>query len=480
MTGSDNRPGLLTKLAYGFGSVAYGVKDNGFAYFLLLFYSQVLGLDARLVGLALTIALVVDAFSDPIVGYWSDNLRSKWGRRHLFMYAAALPVAVGYYFVWNPPVDASPQYLWMYLLITVIAVRTFITFYEVPSSSLVAELTDDYDQRTSFLAFRSFFGWVGGVTLAVIALSFFLVKTPDIPNGYFNVEGYGKYGLLASVMIFVSILVCAGGTHHRIPYLKAPPPKRDLTIGRIFKEIFETVSERSFLALFLATLFGYVAGGLSASLNHYLNGFFWQFTTDQVSALTLSIYISAPLALVCAPLAGKIWGKKAAAIGIGAIAFTLAPAPYFLRLAGLMPENGDPLLFYVMMAVIIIDVALIISVQILTASMIADVVEQSEVRTGRRSEGIFFASISFVRKMVSGLGIMMASTILELAKFPPKALPGMVPEESVRLLGAYYAPTMLGIWTLMIVSLFLYKINRAQHGENLKTLADRRAAEAKS
>ena len=74
-----------TKLAYGFGAVAYGVKNNGFDYFLLLFYSQVMGVDAPLVGLALLIALLFDAFSDPVVGYLSDNTHSKWGRRHPWM-----------------------------------------------------------------------------------------------------------------------------------------------------------------------------------------------------------------------------------------------------------------------------------------------------------------------------------------------------------------------------------------------------------
>ena len=80
-----------TKTAYGFGAVAYGVNNVGFDYFLLLFYSQVIGLDPRLVGVAIIVALVVDAISDPIVGYWSDNLHSRWGRRHPFMFAAAIP-----------------------------------------------------------------------------------------------------------------------------------------------------------------------------------------------------------------------------------------------------------------------------------------------------------------------------------------------------------------------------------------------------
>ena len=132
---ASGAPSLWTKFAYGFGSVAYGVKDNGFNYFLLLFYSQVIGVDARLVGLAITTALVLDAFAHPIVGYWSDNLRSRWGRRHPFMYAAAIPVAATYFLLWNPPAGWPPEQLFLYLLVMAVLIRQFINFYETPSSA---------------------------------------------------------------------------------------------------------------------------------------------------------------------------------------------------------------------------------------------------------------------------------------------------------------------------------------------------------
>ena len=98
---------LSTKLFYGLGSVAFGVKDNGFAFFLLLYYNQVLGLPEALVGLGILIALMVDAVVDPVIGYLSDHLRSRWGRRHPFMYAAAIPVGVSYYLLWSPPAQLS-------------------------------------------------------------------------------------------------------------------------------------------------------------------------------------------------------------------------------------------------------------------------------------------------------------------------------------------------------------------------------------
>ena len=89
-----------TKLYYGFGAVANGAKSNGFNYLLLFYYSQVIGLRADLVSVGILIALIFDAVSDPLVGYISDNFHSPWGRRHPLMYAAGLPVAVAYYFLW--------------------------------------------------------------------------------------------------------------------------------------------------------------------------------------------------------------------------------------------------------------------------------------------------------------------------------------------------------------------------------------------
>ena len=173
---NSKRVGWLVNCAYGFGAVAYGIKDNGFAYLLLLFYGTVVGLEPALAGTALLVALIFDAFSDPVVGYWSDNTRSRWGRRHPFMYAAAIPVALCYSLLWQPP-EWSDGALFAYLVIMAILIRTLITFYETPSSALMPELTADYDERTSIQAWRSFFGWAGGAGMAVFTYGFLLVPT---------------------------------------------------------------------------------------------------------------------------------------------------------------------------------------------------------------------------------------------------------------------------------------------------------------
>lgn len=158
---------LATKIYYGFGAVANGAKSNGFNYLLLFYYSQVIGLRADLVSLGILIALVFDAISDPLVGFISDNFHSRWGRRHPFMYASGIPVSIAYYFLWSPP-EWDQTGLFLYFVCIAVLIRTLITFYEIPATALVAELTDDYDERTEMMSFRYFFGWWGGLTMAVL------------------------------------------------------------------------------------------------------------------------------------------------------------------------------------------------------------------------------------------------------------------------------------------------------------------------
>ncbi|MBX7493450.1 MFS transporter [Qipengyuania sp. 1NDW9] len=463
-----DKPSVGLKLAHGFGAAAFGIKNNGFDYFLLLFYGTVIGLEPGLVGLAIMIALVFDAVSDPLVGYWSDNFRSKWGRRHPFMYAAALPVALSYFLLWNPP-ELSQFGLFLYLTGLAVLIRTFITFYETPSSALIPELSKDYEERTSIQAYRLFFGWSGGNMMSIVMFGVLLTG----PLGMMDRDAYATYGIVASLLILAAILVSAMGTHHRIPYLHRPVETGErFTIKRIFREMFETLSEKSFLALFFATVLFSVATGLSAALAFLMLNYFWGFSEFQIFIWTCTVFFSALMGFLIAPWATKRLGKKRATIVLGLLAFTIQPAPVLLRLAGLMPENGDPLLFPLVLGINVVDLALIIAVQAVAYSMIADLVESNQLRTGRRSEGVYYAAMTFTRKVTQGLGVAAAGIILSAIAFPQGAAPESVSTETLWNLGAFYAPSLLAMWLTALFCVSRYRIDKAGHEENLRKLAE--------
>lgn len=473
-TTAAKAPTLRTKLAYGLGSAAFGIKDQGFGFFLLIFYSQVIGVDAPLVGLALTIALVLDAISDPIVGYWSDNFRSRWGRRHVFMYASALPVAVCYFLIWTPPAGWGDEALFLYLVVLAVLTRTFITFFETPNAALAPELTRDYDQRSSLQSWRSFFGWTFGnaMTVMMFVALFPAFETAEIKNGQFNRDAYAVYAWIAAGLIFFAIIVSSLGTHRHAAKM-TQPAVRKVTLGMVFQEIFETLANRSFLAIFLMAMFAYVAAGLGGALSVYFSTFFWGFKSEQIGLITLAIFFSATLGAVVAPTLSRRFGKKHAAMMLCFAGMIISPLGIILRLLGVLQPATDAAFWFVF-TLGQVDVIIVVATQILIASMISDLVEQSEVKTGRRSEGVFFAANTFIQKITSGLGLTIASLVLALAAFPTGAAPGDVPDNVLVSLGWWYLPMMLGLRLLMLAAISLYALDRATHEDNLKALDARR------
>ena len=458
-----------TKLFYGFGSVAFGVKDNGFSYLLLLFYNQVVGLSAPLVGLAIMIAMIFDAFLDPIVGQVSDNWRSRWGRRHPFMYAAAAPVAISYLLLWNPP-HWSKGHLFFYLTGVAIVIRTFITFYEVPSSALAAELSQGYDERTALLSYRYFFAWVGGLALYLVTFTFLLIPDARHAVGQTNPTGYARYGMLAAGIMFAAILVSAAGTHRHIPSFRVPP-KRHMTLPMMAREMIETWSNRSFLFLTLSGLATSMAAGLGASMNIYFNTYFWEFSSHQIAILVVGVFASAIIALLSAAQFSRRFGKRASAMSLLLLSVIISMSPLLLRLAGLLPPNHSSALFIIIFFQSIVSTALYIAATTLISAMIADVVEDGELKTGRRAEGLFFSASSLVAKAVSGVGIFAASMILSLIHFPAGATPGHVSPEIIRNLALVYAPTIVALYAAALTLMTGYKITRASHAETLRLLA---------
>ena len=456
-----------TKLFYGFGAVANGAKSNGFSFLLLFYYNQVIGLRADLVSYGILIALVIDAVSDPLVGYISDHTHSRWGRRHPFMYFAGLPVSIAYYFLWSPP-DWGQNALFLYFVVVAVLIRLTITFYEIPATALVAELTDDYDERTELMSFRYFFAWWGGLTMAVLN---YLVFLPEEKGGLEYVAGWSNYGLTASIIIFVSIYVSALGTHRHIPHMRQPPARTRFSLIQTKNELKETLSNRSFLALFSSALLQAVAAGVSTTLSIYFMRHFWELTSEQIGYLNLPLFVSAFAALLMAPRLSRWLGKKRGGMLVLAAAFAMAPMPYILRVIGLFPENGTESLFWVLMAFNTTEVMLIVTSSSLIAAMIADLVEESELKTGRRSEGVFFAANSFAQKAVNGLGVVVAGHMLAYTHFPTQAKPGEIPQETLFELVYIYVPTLLVFYLLALAVLSFYRINREDHNENLRRLS---------
>ncbi|MFT3810502.1 MAG: MFS transporter [Micropepsaceae bacterium] len=467
----SERLSLKTKAIYGSGTIAFGVKDQGFAILLMLFYNQVVGLRADLVGAAIMIAMIVDAVIDPLLGQYSDDFRSRWGRRHPFMYAAIVPVAVSYFFLWNPPAWSN-EALFAYLVVTAILVRISISLYEIPSTALLAEFSNDYDERTKLVAWRYFFGVLGGLVMMILTFNVFFAPTPAYQAGQLNPDGYWIYALVAAGVMALAMLVSALGTHRRIASIRLPPVERRATIGETLRHMGAVLFHPTYLSVILLSLFASMSSGLNASLGIYFTTFFWELTASQIADLTSSALIGILLAFAVAlPLSSRLGKKKAAAILLS-IALIVGTAPLLSRLAGIAPANGDAALLPMLMGMLIVFTMATIGASILAVSMIADITEQIRLSTGKRAEGLLFSVATMISKAVSGMGVFVSGMLLTTVAFPAGALPGQVPQETLDSLATIYIALTVGLSLVAIVCLSFYPITREGHADALRRLGN--------
>ena len=465
---------LRTRVIYGVGGMPAGIINASLNFFLLLYYNLVLEAPAPLVGLALAIALVFDAISDPLVGYASDHLRSRWGRRHPFMYLAILPLGLLFYALWNPPLELlGTDGLFLYLLATVIPVRLILTFFEVPHQALLPELTPDYDERSTFSTYRFSMSLLGFTLLVFVAYRYFLRDTPEYANGLLNPAGYQGMGLVFAGALVVLTLLSAGGLHPLIPRLRAPERSRARSARTLLRSVRTTFSDRSLVAALVASFLIYMAYGYYGALFGYTYGYFWALSTEQISGMAIMMGVAAIAGfLVTPPLARRLEKRTLALLMLG-YAPVVTIAPVALRLLGWFPAHDSPWLYPTLLVHLGWDYFNYHVFGIMMLSMLADVIDQRELATGERSEGIIYASYTLMIKATSGAGILLGSLLLWLIAFPTGAEVSEVPVGTIRNYGiAYLFSIPFGMW-LGVLVLTRYRLSRSNHAATLEALRAR-------
>ncbi len=465
---------LPTRILYGSGSIADGVKNTTFNTFLLFFYTQVAGLSGSLAGAAIFIALLVDAVTDPLLGSISDNFRSRWGRRHPFIYSAALPMAACFFMLFSPPENLEETQLFLWMLCFTIGVRVSMTLYAVPSAALVAEMTPNYDERTSLVSFRVLSGWIGGITAAQVGFLVFFAPSEQFADGRLNFAAYGDYALTGAIAMVCAILTCGVGTHHLIPRLHAPAHDARFTLRGFLGELKDVFSNRAYLVLVFTILTIATATGFTDNMNLYVNTYFWELSTAQIALLVYGALLGTVLAFASTAAIAARTDKRTTAVGYVLAVLLIGPLPVCLRLLGLMPGNDHPALVPILWAWTMIIVYIAVGLTILVGSMIADTIDQSELKTGKRQEGMFNAAFALTSKATSGLGGFIAGVALDVVEFPTGAASGEVDAETVYSLGLAVGPGILIFWIVALLFIMRYPLTRGEHGEILKELEARR------
>lgn len=437
MSNAANRIGIGTRIAYGFGLGAEGIKNNTFNVFLLMFYQQVVGLDIRLCAIALFITLLVDAVGDPLIGSWSDGLRSRLGRRLPFMFASSVPLATCFWFTLNPPHGMSQLAIFGWLVFFASATRFSMSLFSLPHQSLVAELTDNFGERVSLQNLRNVFGWVFGLLNVWLGYTVFLATTPEYPIGLLNPDGYRQLATWGVIVLagstFISTL-CVARAVLRIPPVR--DTAKPVSIREFPKAMARAIrGSRSYRAALGGGLLMWMSFGMTENTRNYMNTYFWGLTSEQTSTLIYVIVGSVLAVLATAGPLAKRMGKRRLAMYSMLLFGLCEPAAIALRMLGILPAGNSTALLATLIPFWFLGFVGVIMAMTMWGAMIADVADEYELKSGIRQEGLLYSAGTFLQKSATGGGGLFASTILFFSAFPEHASVGNVSAQTISTFG---------------------------------------------
>ncbi len=478
-TASSSEAGRLpvnTKLAFGVGSAAESIALYSVSSFAMLFYNQVLGVPAHLAGLAISASLVFDAISDPLVGSWSDRTRSRLGRRHPYMFAAPVPIALSLYAIFNPPSGLGQTGLLIWFGVAVVLMRQAMTFFHTPHLALGAELSRDYTERSKVMAYNSFFLWAGAAFTTTLALRIFFPSTPEYPRGILNPAPWSTYAMAISIAVVAILFASAWFTRDRIPHL---PTRGADTPGfspaEFVRDVGKALSNINYVWLLIAYFFLSLMLGLREALRMYVNTFYWQLNSEQLSLFIIGSFVGYLSAFVFAPRLHGMFDKKRTIISSVLIYTIVPPIPLILGMTGVLSPSS-PGLLPILIAFATVQYAAMSVLQISVMSALADIADQNELKHGIRQEGVLYSTRSLAAKMDAAIGAALAGFIITFIAFPEKAQPGQVPEGV--LFNLALTDSVVAAVPGLVAALFYarYSINRRSYEETKAALAVRRAA----
>ncbi len=469
------------KFTYAVGAAAEAIIGVAFNAFNFFFYTNILGIPGTLAGLAITIALVFDAITDPLVGSLSDRWQSRLGRRHPFMFAAPVPVMACLFGIYSPPEMLGTTGLFLWLTVLTVIMRSTMTLFHVPHLAMGAELSADFTERTRVMSINTLLGALGGFGTAFVAYSFFFSATPEYPNGMLNQSAYPTFAIAAAfiggaVMVFSTIF-----TMKIIPELP-PPPKHvaALSLREFLADARFAMTNRNYLMLLIGYLFLSATLGTRDTIGLHMNTYYWELLPEQIRYFTIMGLLAPIVGFVAtAPLHDR-FEKKPVIISclIGLLIF--ATAPVVLRMMGLAPANDSKMLMPFLLTFYLIALCFGVMLLISVMSTLADVADEHEIVTHRRQEGIFYAARSFFAKASSGLGHLLAGIAIDVIDFPVGAEPGSVDPDTVFNLGLVDGPIAIIPGIIAVFFYLKFDLTRARHTEVQAELAERHRSDSES
>lgn len=452
-------PGRL-KLSWGIGALGVAILMNSGSFLVFTYLVTVVKLSPGIAGTVILATKIFDAFSDPIMGVISDRSNFKSGRRRPYLFIGSFVSVIAFGLLFTIPQFDSQWASAAYAFGALLLYTTGYTIFNVPYMAMSAEMTDDYEERTSLHGVRAMFVSIGSSIVGSGAPLILAILGKDW-------DAYATVGLVLAACIFAAMMVCWFGT------ADARVIEHKKTEHNVVEQIGLLAKNRHFLFIALTKLLQLLAimSGAAVSLI-----FFMDYLRVNLAYLSIIGVFGTIVTLIAVPvltrLAARI-GKRNTYI-VSALITILAQLSWALLPAGVgeMSASGGTIGFLpdgVNDANLMLSLlwrsglfGIVIAGNVMMAmSMLMDAIEYDALKTGMRREGIYAACYSFVEKFSSSFGPFIVGMILQFTAYDNSLLPGVAqsPEalDGIVIAMAYLPAIFTG---LSIVALLFYTLSK--------------------
>ena len=449
----EPRLGTFHKLVYGMGDHSVNLSLSALSLLFLFFMTEVAGLRPALAGAVIWIARLFDAVSDPLIGRFSDSRTWKMGRRRPFFLIGMLPFAIAFTLLWRTPFESQGE-MFAYYLCIYIFLSLSTTTLSVPYLALLPEMARDYDERTSLNAFRS--GCAVSGTLFAVGMRL----TADSWGG--DAAAYATAAIIFGVWLMVPWLPVHGVSFERndAPHQTPPPIREGL------RELF---AHRNFLRLCAIYITARIAVDVGGGSLAYLAAA-WLGRPEDFGPFLLVLLCSSILSLpIWLRISRKYEKHNLFIFGAGWWGFLLIAMFFFL------PPESPRIYFIAAMGIIGFGYC---AADLMPWAMIGEVIDEDELTTGQRREGVYNGFFTFIRKIAGATGVLAMGLALEFSGYiNGRGLATMPVQPESALLTIRISATLAPAFFLAVAMAiaFRYPLTRKVHADIRRRLEERNA-----
>ncbi len=458
---SNKKLSVFTKLKYGVGDFGMAVVTAMLQFSMLYYYTNVVGVNAGLAGTAILVGKITwDLVNDVLFGYIEDKTKSKWGKRRPYLIFGALPFALSFWLVFSVPKGLSDIAYFFIIIGSFVLFDTFHTLTNTAYSAMTAEITDDYNERTSLTTYRMVFSIIG--YLCGAGLTSMLAGIIKDSFGVTEHMGWSIVSLIYGVLGGIAILIPGLFLKYKPAIDDAPPKMPPL------KSFLSTFKNKPFISYLIVTMIMSISFTMVTAMLQYYIDYQLEMTASSLLIMLSMLGVLAVFLVPCGILSNKFGKAKTYALG-------LAIASAALIVVFALPQGPNNWIF--LLAAI---AGMGFSAQwVCPHSMIPDVIEYDELLTGERREGVYYGMQATATKVTGALATAACGWGLELGKYIEPAN-GLTADMVNQPLSALFSIRVMfavipAIFLLICIPLLLkYPITRESHAEVLKKLEENR------